>query len=558
MRCNIRVAWAAWLWMNSTADIIADVFADLWYKIIWDIEYQSIIKWGVNYFDINVSDENQYLSRFVDVLIALDDKNLLAELNKKENAKDFYIITSTKSANKVLEKWASFDSFKLLSVDAEEKYDNTYLLSVFAKFFGIPKAIFEKQIRATFERKWEEVIQKNLQIFDDIFNNYSVSFLSPFGKISQIWEKKEITYGNKTIAYGAIDNGLGYYSAYPMTPSSTILTEVINSKKVTYLQAEDEIAVVNSALWASYTGTRAMVGTSGGGFALMTEAISFAIQAEIPLTMVLAQRAGPSTGTPTFGEQWDMNFALNPSFGDFNHIVLVPSTLEDGYYTSSLALNLAAKYQTIVIVLIDKQFCEGKATLNSELQTAGFEKGKFLENPPEDYKRYELTSDWISPMVEVGTKHGDFIASSYEHDEYGATTESQEMKVKMTEKRWKKLENFFEKEGITGYEVINPSAKKMIITTSFISYTVKEFVKNNPQFGLILIKFLKPLDARLLEELKWKEEVIFVEHNYSGQLQNYITKELGLQYVNGLKISHMRKYDLMPFYYEDFEEKLIK
>lgn len=127
------------------------------------------------------------------------------------------------------------------------------------------------------------------------------------------------------------------------------------------------------------------------------------------------------------------------------------------------------------------------------------------------------------------------------------------MKVAMTEKRWRKLENFFVKEGIRGYEIINAEAKKMLITTSYTSYTAKEFVKNNPEFGLIIIKFLKPLDERLLEELVGKQEVIFVESNYSGQLQNYIVKEFGLKYREGLTIRNLRKYDLMPFYYEDFE-----
>jgi len=165
------------------------------------------------------------------------------------------------------------------------------------------------------------------------------------------------------LAYGAIDNGLEYYAAYPMTPASTILSEVIKSKKVNFLQAEDEISVIMSALGASFTGARSMVGTSGGGFALMVEAISFAQQAELGIVMALSQRAGPSTGTPTFFEQGDINMALSPSFGDFDHIVINPSTLEDGYYLSGLALNLAQKYQTVVILLTDKQYSDGKATL---------------------------------------------------------------------------------------------------------------------------------------------------------------------------------------------------
>ncbi len=563
MKLNIRVAGAAGLGMNSTADIIADVFACLGYNILGDIEYISVIKWWVNYFDINISDDFVSLSKYVDILVALDDKNLRANIADLKLWKKSFIIANNKWIKKIGEENISFAEYNLLGIDINDKYDNTYLISVLAKFLELPQNILEEQIEKVFKRKGEEVIAKNKAIFSTIFSDYNLSVPNPFWKFSQIQESKKISYGNKMIAYGALDNKLGYYSAYPMTPSSTILTEIINSKRVTYLQAEDEIAVVNSALWASFTGTRAMVGTSGGWFALMTEAISFAIQAEIPLTMVLAQRAGPSTGTPTFWEQGDMNFALNPSFWDFEHIVMCPSTLENGYYIASQALNLAEKYQTIVIILIDKQFAEGKASIG-ELKTAPYERGKFVENPASDYARYALSEDGISPMVEIGKPGGEFIATSYEHDEYGATTEDSEMKKKMTEKRWKKLENFFEKEKIKGYEIYTNSTpglekpKKMLITTNFIAYTARDFVKNNPEFGLIVIHFLKPLDGRLLEELRWKEEVIFLEYNYTGQHENYIVKELGLKIVAGLKISHIRKYDLMPFYYEDIEEELLK
>ena len=121
----------------------------------------------------------------------------------------------------------------------------------------------------------------------------------------------------------------------------------------------------------------------------------------------------------------------------------------------------------------------------------------------------------------------------------------------MTEKRWRKLNNFFEKEGYKWYEIINKDAKKMLVTTSFISYTAKKFIKENKDFWLIIIKFLKPLDFRLKEELIWKEELIFIENNYSGQLEKYITKEFSLDNMK-LKISNLRKYDLLPFYIEDF------
>jgi len=479
MKLNIRVSWPAWLGMNSTADIVADTFASLWYEVITNIEYQSVIKWWLNHFDVNISDTNRSLSKYADMLVVFDDKNIESNLP-------------------TLREWA---------------------------------------------------------LVEDIYKNYDLKDTKSYN-LGKVWAEKKVSFGNSMIAYGAIANWLEFYSAYPMTPASTILTEVINSKKVPYLQAEDEIAVINAALWASFTWARSMVWTSWGWFALMTEALSFALQAEIPIVAVLAQRAGPSTGTPTCLEQWDMNFAMNPTFWDFEHIVLVPSTMEDWYYASGLALNLAQKYQTVVIVLIDKQFAEWKSSF-TELKTPWIERGKLIYNPTPDYKRYELTSDGISPYVKVGTVDWDFMAPSYEHDEYGATTEDSEMKVLMTEKRAKKLQDFFKKEWISWYEIYNKDAKKMLVTTSFITYTALDFIKDNREYWLIVIKFLKPLDERLRDELTWKEEVIFVEHNYSWQLETHLTDKLGLKYINWLKISHLRKYDLMPFYIEDFE-KLAK
>lgn len=320
-------------------------------------------------------------------------------------------------------------------------------------------------------------------------------------------------------------SNLEFYSAYPMTPASSILTEIVYAKRVVHFQAEDEIAVINAALGASFTGARAMVGTSGGGFALMTEALSFAAQAEIPIVIVLSQRAGPSTGTPTFHEQSEILYATRPTFGDIDNVVMVPSSIEEGYYFGGYSLNIAQKYQTTVIILTDKQFSEGKVT-HSRLVPAKENRGKLLVSPDADYKRYEIMEDGISPYVKVGTLNGDFIATSYEHDEYGETSEDPIMKEKMTEKRARKCENFFEKEGIFGYEIISAKAKKKIITLSFTAYTAKAFVDKNPDWGLIIVKFLSPIDRRLREEIAYCDEVVFFENNYSGQLQTLLTEKL--------------------------------
>ncbi|MDQ7009425.1 MAG: 2-oxoacid:acceptor oxidoreductase family protein [Candidatus Gracilibacteria bacterium] len=575
MHLNIRITGAAGAGVNSTVDIVAGLFAELGYDMITDIEYESRIKGGVNYFDIFISDKNEkFLTKYVDIVLAFNSESLekaipslkagaIIIINKKWSEKY--------SENVGNENFHSLQDFNILDLEISDKYDNTYLLGILAKYLNIDLNIILEKIEKVFARKGETVVKYNKAVIENIYKTYKIqnsvetsiyrvsekdAINGHLYNIKKVGEPKTLAYGNESIAKGAIKSELEYFSAYPMTPASTVLTEVIKDGTVTFLQAEDEIAVANSAIGASFTGKRAMVATSGGGFALMTEALSFAVQAEFPIVAVLAQRAGPSTGTPTYQEQGDIHFALNPTFGDFEHIVMYPSNLEESYYFGGLSLNLADKYQNPVIVLTDKQAAEMHGT-HSDFEACPVDRGVVLENPPEDYKRYELTESGISPRVNVGTKNGDFIATSYEHDEYGATTEDTILKQKFTEKRFKKLEDFYKKEGFSGYEIVNPKAKKMLVITGFTRYTAEHFIKNNPEFGLIIIKFLKPLDERLRAEIEKLEEVIFVESNYSGQIENYITKELGLKYIDGLKISNLRKYDLFPFYIEDFES-LVK
>lgn len=546
MNLNTRITWAAWAWVNSTVDIIAKVFAKLSYNFISDIEYESRIKWWVNFFDINISDTNDlFLTKKVDIIIALNLESLKQQL--KFLKKWWTIIINNKYCDQI-DQW----EYTVISTEINSKYDNTYLLGLFFKYLNIDINIVIEKIEKIFWKKWEIIVQNNIKIVKWIYKNSNIETKLDLKKIKN-WKSKKTIYWNKALTLWAIKWGLEFYSAYPMTPASSILSEVINNGSVTYIQNEDEIAVINSALWASYTWARSMCWTSWWWFALMTEALSFSVQAEIPITVILSQRAWPSTWTPTFHEAWDLNFALNPTFWDFNHVVLYPSNLEEAYYFWWLALNIADKYQTQVILLMDKQSSELLWTV-SNLETQEVNRWIILKTPDENYKRYELTNSWISPRVIVWTKNGDFIATSYEHDEYWATSEDTNIKQAMTEKRFNKLKDFYKKEWIKWYEIINESATKILITTSFTSYTAKYFVKNNPEYGLIIIKILKPLDEKLLKDIQWKKEVIFVESNYSGQLENYITKEFWLKYIKWLTISNLRKYDLFPFYIEDFNK----
>ena len=553
-RLWIRIAGPAGLGMNSVMDIVANAFSELGYKIITDSEYQSIIKGGLNFYDVNICSDFPYIMRKIDILIGLDAKNIIPNLEDLSRGGIVIVSQKTLAGLKKIQSDIE-EKFRIIAPEINDKYENTYLVAVLSGILWVDSKNFEPIIRKVFLKKWSEVVEKNIKILHDFAEFGRNFYVDLLPELNENASPKKISYGNRMIAYGAIVSELEFYSAYPMTPASSILTEIINSKKIPYLQAEDEIAVINAALGASFTGARSMVGTSGGGFALMTEALSFAAQAEIPIVAILSQRAGPSTGAPTFHEQGEILYATRPTFGDIENIVMVPSTLEEAYFMAGQSLNLAQKYQTTVIFLTDKQFSEGKVTIG-ELQAASVDRGKISENPGADYARYQLTEDGVSPYVRVGVENGDFIATSYEHDEYGETSESSEMKIKMTEKRAKKVLYLFEKEKISGFEVINPRAKKKIITLSFTRYTAEYFVKNNPEWGLIIIRFLSPVDERLRWEIEKCDEVVFVENNFSGQLEALLSEKLWLKYLPNTKITHKRKYNLLPFYYEDFLDLL--
>jgi 2-oxoglutarate/2-oxoacid ferredoxin oxidoreductase subunit alpha len=379
-----------------------------------------------------------------------------------------------------------------------------------------------------------------------------------------IGNPKTLMFGNECIAKWAIEAGMDFYAAYPMTPASSLIDVITSDNRVIFFQGEDEIAVSMTMLWAKMAGKRAMCGTSWGGFALMTESIAFSNQAEIGGVYILAQRDGPSTGTPTYTAQGELTYALNASFGDTFPIVLAPSTFEEWYKLIGTALNRSDIYQHPVIFLTDKQFSEGYIAIDQKkLESETIQRGK-LNKGEDSYKRYQFTEDGISPRTIPGTENGEFIASSYEHDEFWTTNEDPEIKKAMQDKRDKKLISFCQQEfneTFYGYEIINPKAKKFFITYGWNRYALEDYIKKNPEekLWIIIIKVFQPFDQRLTTFLKENnsqiELLIFVEMNASGQLQRLLTEQCHLSHpMRENKIIHHRKYALYPIFGEEIEE----
>lgn len=544
MQISIWFSGPAGSGVNTAGILLAELLAQKGYTVLGDKEYASIIKGDNNCFFLYISDEEQpFIRRQIDYFLAYDP----------------YAVSKNESI---------YDLKKVFMIKDEKcKYKNTFTLGAALKIFGISleegKALLEQQFS---EKEFSpEVMNQN---FLDLEAGYQY-IIQNCGEACDIvncskaiWTPKQFMYGNELIAKGAIASGLDFYAAYPMTPASSIIDEVVKNPKVSFFQGEDEIAVSMAMLGAKFAGKRAMCGTSGGGFALMTESISFSNQAELGGVYVLAQRDGPSTGTPTFTGQGDVNYALHASFGDTKPIVLYPSTFEEAYSFAGKALNWSDQYQHPVILLSDKQLSESYLSIDPhKLLAEPIKRGKKADSTAEDqFKRYEFSPDGISPYSVPWTEYTTFIATSYEHDEYGSTNEEPTMKGKMMEKRAQKLKTFVEQEfnsDFYGYEIINPDAEIFYITMGINRYSLEQHIKDKAEMGLIVIKSLSPFDPRLktfLEEHAKKiKRLIFVEMNQSGILEDLVRKECELYGEWNKKIEHFRKITLYPF----FEEEII-
>lgn len=537
MKVSIWFSWPAWSWVNTSGMFLWQLLSAKWYNILADKEYASIIKGDNNNFFLYISDQDEHrVSNQIDYFFAYDD------LAISKNEKIYWL------KNK-------------FNIKTEQcKYKNTFAFWWALKIFWIDISQWEEMLKKTFKEESLETNLIDLKAGYEYIEKNCGDACSIINFSKKIWDAKKFMFGNEIIWEWAIASWMDFYSAYPMTPASSLIDVIAPKKEATFFQWEDEIAVSMAMLGAKFAWKRAACGTSGGWFALMTESIAFSHQAELWGLYILSQRDGPSTWTPTYTWQSDLNYALNASFWDTKPIILAPSTYEDGYNLIWKALNRSDIYQHPVIFLVDKQYSESYLSISEKnLKAEPINRGKLITEAPEWFKRYEFTQDGISPYSIPGVENWEFNATSYEHDEYWATNETVEIKEKMTLKKFKKLDTFVSQEfneTFYGYEIINPEASQFFITFGFTSYNLKEFIKLNPNHGIIVIKVLQPFDKRLKTRLhdneKRIENLTFVEMNFTWQLEDLVKKECNLNSdKREKKIKNIRKYTLFPIFMEE-------
>jgi 2-oxoglutarate ferredoxin oxidoreductase subunit alpha len=362
--------------------------------------------------------------------------------------------------------------------------------------------------------------------------------------------------GADAISLGALSGGCNYVCGYPMSPSTTVLEKMAGYSKnfdVIVEQVEDEVGVVNMALGAWYAGARALVTTSGGGFALMSEGISLCGMIESPLVIHLAQRPGPATGLPTRTEQGDLNLALYAGHGEFPRIILSPGTIEEGFYLSQLSFNISDKFQVPVFILTDQFFVDTYYnTPNFDLTDLKVE--KYIVKTEKDYKRFLLTKDGISQRGIPGFGKGNVCVDSDEHDEGGYITEDLDLRTKMVDKRLKKIKSI-KKDIIKPKLIGNKNYKILVVCWGSTFNTVVESVQNlnNKDIAVLHFSWIYPFPDNIDKYFQKAEQVIIIENNSTSQFSQLIKLETGFD------IKHkILKYNGLPFSVEEIAKEIKK
>jgi 2-oxoglutarate ferredoxin oxidoreductase subunit alpha len=367
-------------------------------------------------------------------------------------------------------------------------------------------------------------------------------------------EDQVLLDGAEAVALGAIAGGCNFIASYPMSPSTGVLAFLARHAKtfdIVAEQAEDEIAAINMALGAWYAGARAMVATSGGGFALMIEGVSLAGMLESPMVIHLGQRPGPATGLPTRTEQADLELALYAGHGEFPRIILAPGTILDAFCLTQRAFNLADKYQVPVFILTDQYLIDSYYnTTAPDLTKLKIE--KHITRTKKDYKRYELTKSGVSPRGVPGFGDGLVVVDSDEHDAEGHITEDLDLRIQMVDKRREKGESL-KKENVPPELSGAENYKSLVVCWGSTRNIVEEAVQKLGKDDVALLHFKQvyPLPDEAAGYLQKAEKTIIVENNAASQFAKLI------KLYTGIGIDRkILKYNGLSFFVEELTEKL--
>ncbi|MFO8109864.1 MAG: 2-oxoacid:acceptor oxidoreductase family protein [Thermoplasmata archaeon] len=508
-------------------------------------DYQSLIRGGHNFVSVSSSTHEIFSHHMkAEVLVNLDKRSY--DTHREHLAPEgmnFFNSDEVKDGRGI--------GIPLTEMSKEFKRPGLILgvagISILTAVTGENKEFLRSLVEEIYPRGKQDNTEFSEMVYDDVVD-----------KIDRTLELKEgdcsdnMFTGNTSVALGGAAAGLDLYFAYPMTPASTILHFYASHGEkfgVTAVHPESEIAVANMAIGATIAGARSMVGTSGGGFALMAEAFSLAGMIESPVLFVLSSRPGPATGAPTYTEQGDLGFALHQGHGDFPRIVVSPGDMREAFYLTADMLSLVWKYQVPGILLTEKHLSESSMCMDVDPSGASTVEPRMHEGSGE-YNRYSFTDDGISPLA-FPPSQGIIKWNGEEHDPRGLTTSSAEGLAAMHEKRDKKrkaiCDDIRKRRSVNVYG----SGENVIFTYGSTTLSVREALRCSG----IEAKVVQPIYLRPLPTWELKKHVddrsIVVEQSVAQQFSTLLEDKIGLEPKSVIK-----QYDGRPFEPVELAEKI--
>lgn len=549
--------------IESTGEIFAIALNRLGYYLYGYRHFSSRIKGGHTNNKIRVSTTQvRSISDDLDILVAFDQETI--DLNYQELPAHGVILADSKfDPKKPEDTEAGLYAVPFTEIATElgtSLMKNMVAIGATSAVLDLDIEVFKEVVQEIFGKKGEQVVAKNMEAIKSGYD-YMKEKLGTGIQTMQLekadGKKRMFMIGNDAIALGAIAAGCRFMAAYPITPASEIMEYLIKKLPAlggTVIQTEDEIAACTMAIGANYGGVRALTASAGPGLSLKMEAIGLAGMTETPLVIVDTQRGGPSTGLPTKQEQSDLMAMIYGTHGEIPKIVLAPSTVQEAFYDTAEAFNLAEEYQCPVIVLSDLQLSLGKQTVEPlDFSKVEIRRGKLLagdlpENENKGYfKRYEVTEDGVSPRVIPGMKNGIHHVTGVEHAETGKPSESAVNRIAQMDKRFRKIQNIRFNTPVhknAPHEQADVLIVGFISTRGAIEEAMLRLEKDGVKVNHAHIRLIHPFPTEeILPLVQSAKKVVVVENNATGQLANILKMNVG----HADKIYKHVKYDGNPF-----------
>ncbi|MFF2794365.1 2-oxoacid:acceptor oxidoreductase subunit alpha [Lysinibacillus xylanilyticus] len=558
--------------IESTGEIFSMAMNRLGYFLYGYRHFSSRIKGGHTNNKITVRPtEVRSIADDLDILVAFDQETI--DVNYKELTETGIILADSKfDPVKPEDSKAPLFAVPFTEIAAElgtSLMKNMVAIGATASLLNLDNAVFQNVVDDIFGRKGEEVVQKNMeaiargrQIMSELLGNR----VGEWALAPADGKRRMFMIGNDAVALGALAAGTRFMAAYPITPASEIMEYLI--KKLpkfggAVIQTEDEIAAATMAIGANFGGVRSFTASAGPGLSLMMEALGLSGMTEQPLVVVDTQRGGPSTGLPTKQEQSDLMAMLYGTHGEIPKVVIAPSTMEEAFFDTIQAFNIAEELQLPVILMTDLQLSLGKQSVEPfDYSKIEIRRGKIVTGDIEEaadkayFKRYEDTEDGISPRVLPGTLNGIHHVTGVEHDETGKPSEATGNRQVQMDKRFRKLAAL-KFDNPVHSNAPHEEADILLVGFNSTRGAIEEVQERLNAQGMKVnhahIRLIHPFPSAEVAPLVAKaKKVIVVENNYTGQLANIMKMNVG----GHDKIGTITKYDGTPFLPGELENRV--